>query len=366
VSLSLSLALAGSATGQTLPLTGEVLYGAPGGARVNIFPVMIIDPSTGGFANIFNNIAAPQFVCGGGSTAVGSQFLYVSLPAGCDNQVPKIIGYSLEPVTGVPTALKRSPFKLPTSASPQGLAATPDSNFLYVADATGSIYAFKVDRKTGTPKPIQGSPFASGVTYQLVVDPSGKYLYASDDDRPGGVLAFTIAPGGALTPVPGSPFMVPGATTSDYQPYGIVDTGKYAYIVLSGTNQIAGFSIDSATGALTPLSGSLLPTGNGPGPLVFSGNFLYTVNQLDGTISGYSIDPATGALAGIPGSPFGSDGWGLAADLSGRYLYLSAEKGVQGFNIDPATGALTEGAGRHGNNGGLLLTVVPFRASTLQ
>src|SRR5271155_3615335 len=105
VSLSLSLALAGSATGQTLPLTGEVLYGAPGGARVNIFPVMIIDPSTGGFANIFNNIAAPQFVCGGGSTPVGSQFLYVSLPAGCDNQVPKIIGYSLEPVTGVPTAL---------------------------------------------------------------------------------------------------------------------------------------------------------------------------------------------------------------------------------------------------------------------
>jgi DNA-binding beta-propeller fold protein YncE len=72
-----------------------------------------------------------------------------------------------------------------TSASIQGLATTPNGQFLYGADANGFIYAFSINSATGAPASISGSPFVSGPNYQLVVDPSGKFLYASDLPRSG-------------------------------------------------------------------------------------------------------------------------------------------------------------------------------------
>jgi 6-phosphogluconolactonase (cycloisomerase 2 family) len=348
----------GSNNGTTSNSNAEFLYGAPADDRLNIFPAMAINPLNGGFSNFFNVIAPPPFNCSGGSVAVG-KFLYVSLPVGCQNQVSQIAGYLVHPATGALTALDGSPFRLPKGAIPGGLATAPNTNLLYVADASGSIEVFKVDSATGVPKAIRGSPFASGNNSQLVVDPSGKYLYASEDTTPGGVLAFSIGTSGAITPVPGSPFLIGGSTTFfNHQPFGIVDTGKYVYTALGASNQIAGFSIDSQTGSLTPVPGSVFPTGNGPGPLAWTGNFLYTVNQSDGTVSGYSIDAATGVLTTVPGSPFGQDGALLTVDLSGKYLYLSEDRGIQGFNINPTTGALSQGVGSHDNNGALWLTVV--------
>jgi 6-phosphogluconolactonase (cycloisomerase 2 family) len=357
--LMLSLILSSSrASGQEKGkrATREVLYGAPADTRINTFPVMDIDRATGGFVNVFNVNAPPPFLCSGGAAAVGTQFLYVSLPPGCQNTSSEIIGYSLQPHTGAPVALNGSPFPMRAGSIPSGMAALPNGNLLYVADASGSIAAFAVDSTTGALKEIHGSPFKAGANSQLVIDPSGKYLYASDDAFSGGVLAFSIGAGGRLTRVPGSPFLIPGKTVSNYQPFGIADTGKYVYTALSATNQIAGFSVNAETGVLTPLP-SLFSTGNGPGPLAWSGNFLYTVNQLDGTISGYSIDGDSGALTTVPGSPFGTDGALITIDFTGKYLYLSMERGVQGFNIDPTTGALSQGPGFHDNNGVLWLTV---------
>ena len=352
------LAADSSGNGTSNGSDSEFLYGAPADDRLNIFPAMAINPLNGAFSSFFNVIAPPPFNCSGGSVAVG-KFLYVSLPVGCQNQVSQIAGYLVHPATGALTALDGSPFRLPKGAIPGGLATAPNSNLLYVADASGSIEVFKVDSATGVPKAIRGSPFASGNNSQLVVDPSGNYLYASEDTTPGGVLAFSISTSGAITPVPGSPFLLGGSTTFfNHQPFGIVDTGKYVYTALGASNQIAGFSIDSETGSLTPVPGSVFPTGNGPGPLAWTGNFLYTVNQSDGTVSGYSIDPTNGVLTAVPGSPFGEDGALLTIDLSGKYLYLSEDRGIQGFNIDPTTGTLSQGLGSHDNNGALWLTVV--------
>jgi hypothetical protein len=53
--------------------------------------------------------------------------------------------------------------------------------------------------------------------------------------------------------VTGSPFPIPGQTVSDSLPAGIVDTGTFVFVGLSGTNQIAAFAIVSGTGALTPV-----------------------------------------------------------------------------------------------------------------
>lgn len=341
----------------------ELMYGAPADALLNTFPVMTIDRATGGFSNVFNVKAPPPFLCSGGEAAVGSRFLYVSIPSdSCNSQNGEIIGYSLNQSTGVPHALKGSPFTLPAGASPNGMAAALNGKVLYASDAAGYIDAFAIDQKSGVPKRIKGSPFKAGTNYELVVDPAGKVLYGSDYDPPGGVFAYAIHSDGTLTRVKGSPFKVPGPKGSNYQPLGIIDTGKYVYIVLA-TNQIAGFVIEPKTGALKPMHGPLFATGNGPAFMAQRGKFLYAVNELDGTISGYTIDEKSGALTAISGSPFGSDGFSLTIDLTGKYLYLSGHRGIQGYDIDPETGALTEGAGFHDNDGGVWLTVVELGGS---
>jgi 6-phosphogluconolactonase len=354
----------------------EVLYGYAATMSTNASVLIPINPSTGGFGT-FSPPAPAPFYANSAAVALNAQFLYISnsyidsLP---DNG-SQIIGYSISPVDGTLSPIAGSPFftNLLTSASLQGLATTPNGQFLYGADATGLIYAFSIDSATGVPTLIPGSPFGSGPNYQLyqlAIDPTGKFLYASNDNDPvDSILAFTIEPSGALTPVPNSPFAIPGPTGGTSEPYGIVDTGSFVYTAL--LNQVAAFSVDSATGALTAVPGSPFPAGNGAFVFAQTNNFLYVVNAADGTISGYSVDPSSGALAPVPGSPFGSDVGTLATDPSGKYLYLSSggfpNPGIQGYNIDSTTGALTLGAADFMTGVGVLyLTTVQLPVSAAQ
>jgi 6-phosphogluconolactonase (cycloisomerase 2 family) len=334
----------------------ELLYSAPLSDLLNTSVTATIDPNTGGFSSVLVT-TVPAYGCAGGIITVDAKFLYISIPENtCGAYASALLGYSLDQSTGAPTALPTSFFSSGILTSPQGMATLPNTNLVYVADA-GRIDAFCVDSDTGSPTPIPGSPFASGSNPQLAVDPSGKFLYASDDDDPGGVLAFTVGFGGGLTPISGSPFAIPGQTNSNSQPFGIVDTGKFVYTALLATNQIAAFSIDSQTGVLAPVPGSPFAAGTEPIVLALANNFLYAVNNVDGSISGYSINPDTGALTPVPGSPFGNDGFTLVVDPSGKYLYVSLSVGINGFNIDPTTGALTQGLAGVSNDGPLWITI---------
>jgi 6-phosphogluconolactonase (cycloisomerase 2 family) len=346
-----------------------VLYGFDTGS-INLAVSVTIDPSTGGFIETPIKINGSSFFANSAAVASNAQYLYISNSYidGQPNNGSQIIGYSISSVDGSLTSIAGSPFfSFPPPTSIQGLATTPNGKFLYGADDTGFIYAFSIESATGVPTLITGSPFASGPNSQLVVDPTGKFLYASDDNDPNdGILAFTIEDSGALTPVAGSPFAIPGQTSGTSEPFGIVDTGSFVYTSLSATNQIAAFSVDSATGALTPVSGSLYSTGNDPGVFAFASNFLYVVNAGDGTISGYSVDSSNGELTPLSGSPFGSGGETLVADPHGKYLYLGTYKGVQGYNIDSTTGTLTLGSANFGENGALWMTTVQLPSSAAQ
>ena len=337
----------------------KVLYGFDT-AYINLAVTAKINPRTGGFASF--TVGAVPFFPNSPAVAVNGSYLYISnsFIKGIANNGSQIFGYSIDSSDGTLTALPGSPFfKFKPPISIQGLAPTPDGRFLYGADASGHIYAFKVDSQTGIPKQISGSPFASGANQQLVVDPTGKFLYASDDNPPGGVLAFTIDSRGRLSPVPGSPFPVPDPSfLTSSQPYGIVDTGSFVYVALSASDRIAAFSVDSGTGALTPVPGSPFAAGSVPANFALAGNFLYVVNPGDGTVSGYSIDAGSGALTPIPGSPFGAGGETISMDPSGKYLFLGTFKGIQGYDVDPDTGILTVGIAKAGENGALFLTTV--------
>jgi 6-phosphogluconolactonase (cycloisomerase 2 family) len=345
----------------------EVLYGFASTSLLNIGVTTTIDASTGAFGALTSG--PTPFFANGAAVASNAQFLYVSnsFIDGQPNNGSQIFGYLISPTDGSLTQIGGSPFFLfPPPSSIQGLAITPNGQFLYGADFTGFIYGFSVDSATGVLSLIPNSPLASGPNSQLVVDPTGKFLYASNDNDPDdSILAFTIDPSsGMLTPVPNSPFAIPGPTGGTSEPYGIVDTGSFVYTAL--LNQVAAFSVDSTTGALTSVPGSPFPAGNGASVFASVNNFLYVVNAGDGTISAYSIDSSSGALAPLPDSPFGSGGGTLTTDPSGKYLYLGTFKGIQGYNIDSATGALSLGSANFGEDGTLWLTTVLLPPSTAQ
>jgi 6-phosphogluconolactonase (cycloisomerase 2 family) len=378
---SLALALAGcgssgdlacNATGggscPASPPGPEVLYGFASTSLLNIGVTTTIDIGTGGFNSVSSG--PTPFFGNGPAVVSNARFLYISnsFIDGQPNNGSQIFGYSISPTDGTLTQIAGSPFFLfPPPSSIQGLAITPNGQFLYGADLTGFIYGFSIDSGTGVLTLIPGSPLASGPNAQMAVDRTGKFLYASNDNDPvDSILAFTIdVSSGALTPVPNSPFAIPGATGGTSEPYGIVDAGNFVYTALV-TNQVAGFSVDSQTGALTPLPGSPFPAGSAPSFLAVTSSFLYAQNA-DGSISGYSIDSSGGTLTPLPGSPFvGLNAETLATDPSEQFLYLGTFKGIQGYNIDSATGALSLGSANFGEDGALWLTTVLLPSSTAQ
>jgi 6-phosphogluconolactonase (cycloisomerase 2 family) len=285
-----------------------------------------------------------------GISAVNNQFLYAS-----DSLNAQLDGFSIDQTTGALTALQDSPFSSGTFSVPTGLASPVNSSFLYAGDA-GRVDAFSISA-TGTPTLIPPPLVSSGADLFLAVDPSGKFLYTSVDDPPGGIFAFTIDSTGALTPVQDSPFTIPGQTVVNSRPLGIVDTGSYVYAALAGANQIAAFSVVSGTGALTPVPNSPFPAGDTSIAVVFAGGFLYALN--DGWISGYSIDSSSGALTPLSNSPFDIVGGAMATDLFGRYVYVAGLTGIQAFTIDLTTGALTPlSSSPFLVGGGMFMTVV--------
>jgi 6-phosphogluconolactonase len=337
----------------------EFLYATTVGGQILAFS---IDRNNNGALTTIGSVAGPSISLG--LTAVSNQFLYAS-----DTHNAQIDGFSINQTTGALTPLAGSPFPTGTLSSPGVLAAPPGdlalpgSSLLYAADS-GTIDMFTISA-AGVPTALSGSPNVPEAGFSIVVDPSGNFVYAGDDDPPGGVFAFTTDSTGTLTAVPDSPFTIPRQTVADSLPLGIVDTGSYVYAALSQANQIAAFSIVSSTGALTAVPGSPFSAGTAPTAVVVAGNFLYAINSSNGsvssggTISGYSINSANGVLTPLSGSPFAITGISLATDSFAEYLYVGGLTGVQAFSIDSTSGALTPIAGSpFPGSGATLLTVV--------
>ncbi|MHB1550209.1 MAG: beta-propeller fold lactonase family protein, partial [Vulcanimicrobiaceae bacterium] len=87
-----------------------------------------------------------------------------------------------------------------------------------------------------------------------------KFAYVTNASGVGSVSAYTInAATGALTPVVGSPFAAGSSSPSgSSSPWGVaVDpTGKFAYVANYDATNISAYTINAATGALTPVAGS--------------------------------------------------------------------------------------------------------------
>jgi hypothetical protein len=91
-----------------------------------------------------------------------------------------------------------------------------------------------------------------------------RFVYVASYNNPlRGISGFTIDPAsGALTPVAGQPFFTgPNATSVTVDP-----SGKFVYVAEAGgtTVNLSAYTIDPASGALTPIAGSPYFAGAGP------------------------------------------------------------------------------------------------------
>lgn len=227
-----------------------------------------------------------------------------------DSPNDQVAGESWSITSGTLSIAQGSPFSLGTgSGGPTSLLFDNYLN-LYATEPNGTIVGYSTPGNGTVTAPLPASPYPAGVTpaqMALALLNSGAALYASDPgDSVGGILAFSVNSDGSLSPISGSPFpTVAGASPSFLLQVTDFNENRFLFASLSNASRVASFSIDSSTGALTPVPGSPFTVGNGPGTLasvfVNQSGELLVMNTLDHTVAAFTIS-STGALAPI-GSP---------------------------------------------------------------
>ena len=227
------------------------------------------------------------------------------------------------------------------------LAVTSVPRFALTSDEiANSISTYVVDSSNGdlhmrgyTNTRYQAdTPFTDCVT----TDPSVAYAYVVDAEFPnltppqtGNVRIYKInSATGALTEISGSPFATGvGLNCIQFEP-----SGKFGYALgfYNGGNILKGYSRDASSGKLTELGWSPTTVGNDPMGLAIDplGQYLYFVNAeitsgKPTSIAGYAIDPSTGALTAITGMPISvaNTTTAVAIEPLGNYAYVSHERG---------------------------------------
>ena len=162
------------------------------------------------------------------------------------------------------------------------------------------------------------------------------------------VAGFGITAGDSITPLGGSPFSTGAGQTGQFNNLtnALAGYGHWLYAANGGSNTVAGFSVDAATGALTPVPGSPFATSGGPKGIAFShdGRFLF-VGSGSNVITVYAVNASTGALTstGLTAAVTGPSHLCLSPD--GAHLYVVSQAGITGFDVNASSGALTPIAG---------------------
>ena len=339
-----------SGGGSTTPGTSEILFVNGGG--LNSYSV---DLSSGALTQVSTNSSAP----GSADMVVtpNGKFLYFT------NTPVAIVGYSVD-ASGNLTALPGSPFANPETNpfALVGLVVDAGGKFLYTSDpGQQNIVGYTIDSTTGALTAAPVTPL--GVPRQIrqmAITPQGKFLYATDEFN-SVVLGFSIdSSTGGLTAVAGSPFPVPsGNAGQDIIGVTSDPSGKFLYTANAQGIGLSGFTINQTNGALTDIPGSPYATGSSQFTQTCcvvvhpSGKFVYAIEQDAVVVAGFSVDSTSGALTPISGSPFAFPGQPNGApsnangpmliDPSGQYMYVAlGDLSLAVFKIDTSSGALKQ------------------------
>lgn len=281
-----------------------------------------------------NSIAPPFTHCV--TIDPSNTFAYVSNPVSA-GATPNFGVYSLDATAGAFTPIPNSPFAADTSVG--CFEFEPSGKFAYALSlwsGPGSLVGYARDSTTGQLTELPWSPMTVGDSPSgLAIDPIGQYLYfvnlEINTGKPSNIAGYSINPNtGALTLIPGMPINVSNTVTS----VAVVHpSANFAYISHGGGNTIDVYSIDRATGTLTLVPGATVTTDINPSALVFSvdGRFAYMSAAINssgnvnggGTIATYSVDSSTGKITLVKTTPAGTLPNSLTVDPSGQFLYCT-------------------------------------------
>jgi 6-phosphogluconolactonase len=211
-------------------------------AAQDVVPTAMQVDSTGGF-----------LLAAGIGTSIGAQAIGI---------------YSIDPTTGLLTAVTGSPLPLftgtattPTVVTPTAMLITPNNSYVYVSLGPLGVQVLTLGTggalSTGT-APTYLSPLSTSTNpsdYGLASSPSSTFLFVAEINT--GLREFSIGTAGALNAVAGSPYAVGTGPT------GVLldPTGSYVYVANKGSNNISAFTLTAASGKLTAVTGSPFSSG---------------------------------------------------------------------------------------------------------
>lgn len=151
-----------------------------------------------------------------------------------------------------------------TQISDNALVVNAASSLLYIARSgiSSGIAVFSI-APGGILNAVAGSPFAAGASpYALAFDSTGTTVYAANRTDPGSISAFAIGAGPTLTAVSGSPFASGSLVTS----LALDRTGKYLFAAANnGSPDLTMYGLDATTAGklntITSVSTGVDPTG---------------------------------------------------------------------------------------------------------
>jgi 6-phosphogluconolactonase len=265
-----------------------------------------------------------------------------------------VSGYTIDPTTGVLTDMPGSPFEI-NLGFVNSIAVHPNGQFLYASNAGGTVSGFRIDQSSGALIPLPFPPALAGsYTDGLTMDPLGRFLYASNEGLVGGpnVSAYTInAASGGLTPIPGSPFL--GSIEPDIPAINPAGTFLYVPGYVTGQDELYVYSINPVNGELSEISGSPFSLTTYTLESLFftpNGTFMYATgnfNTFYPSICGFGLHAITGVPTelGCVTPPYEAQYQsGGVVDFAGRNLFLPGQ-GVLTYSINQKTGALTPTSG---------------------
>jgi DNA-binding beta-propeller fold protein YncE len=222
-----------------------------------------------------------------------------------------------------------------------------DSDVVEFAIGTdGKLYpenTYNISGSLPTAAAIDASGKFLYVTFTYQNNANGSELYTPSNPGPGGISIFPINANNTL----GAPTTV----NVGRNPIAIATSpvGNYVYVIEQDTASSAnllGFTENASTGALTPMAGVTINSGNvpsngfisGPAPAGLledkTGSHLYVTDQTLGQIAEYTIGsngiPTLATTVATDAGPMG-----MSFDLTGKYLYVAAytANAVDGFTL---------------------------------
>lgn len=242
-----------------------------------------------------------------------AKFVYIG------NQGASISGYSVNTSTGALTTLKGFPFTV--GVNPTALAVDPRSRFLLVGDISASeLHVFTIDNSTGALSETAASPYATvREPVAITIDPAGTHVYVASMGS-NSVGGYNLSATGELTPIAGSPFATSGTQSFGFD---IVINSAGTFVYVKDLTNIYTYNVDAKSGALALVQTIAGPPNLGGIALDPHGIYLYAVASGANSILSYSINAATGFLTPATSSsmvePNGA--YTIAVSPSGEFAY---------------------------------------------